>query len=156
MTILTIQEQLRLAISIAAEAHKNQFDKSGKPYILHPLHLMTQLLFDTQLATIAVLHDVTEDSSYSIDDLRSMGFSERVLVALSLLHHNKEDDYLLVYIPRIGGNYDSIRVKRKDLGHNSAITRLKGLTEKDFRRIEKYHTAYTMLAEYKRGFELRK
>ena len=53
-----LNEQLALAISIANDAHLNQFDKAGKPYILHPLHLMTQLMFDTELAIIAVLHDV--------------------------------------------------------------------------------------------------
>ena len=51
------QEQLTKAINIAAVSHYGQFDRGGKPYILHPLHLMNQTLFDIQLATIAVLHD---------------------------------------------------------------------------------------------------
>ena len=60
---MNYDEQLALGIEVAVLAHKGQYDKAGKPYILHPLHLMNQLMFDKQLATIAVLHDVVEDSS---------------------------------------------------------------------------------------------
>ncbi len=151
------QEQLRIAIDLANEIHKDQFDKGGKPYVLHPLHLMNQLMFDTQLATIAVLHDVIEDSDGALDlaDLRRYGFSDRVLNALHLLTHDKGEDYLDVYIGAICGNYDAIRVKRKDLEHNSCITRLKGVGPKDLARIEKYHKAYLILGEAKKQFERR-
>jgi len=146
------QEQLETAIGIAVSAHEGQYDKGGKPYILHPLHLMNQLLFDTQLATIAVLHDVIEDSNYTIKYLEDEGFSLRVLFALDLLTHQKEHSYT-EYIYRIAGNYDAIRVKRKDLQHNSDITRLKGITEKDLKRTEKYHKAFIGLGIAKRDFE---
>ena len=148
------QQLLALAIEIAARAHKNQFDKGGKPYILHPLHLMTQLLFDVELAIIAVLHDVIEDSAgaYTIESLQHLGFTDRVLRALELLTHNKGDDYLGVYIVNITKNYDAIRVKRKDLAHNSDITRLVGIREKDLARIAKYHQAYLMLEAAKLRF----
>jgi len=148
-------QQLATAIKIASDVHANQFDKGGKPYILHPLHLMNQLLFDPQLATIAVLHDVIEDSKgeWTIERMKEQGFSQRVLDALTLLTHNKADDYLTVYIPRIATNFDAIRVKRKDLTHNSCITRLKGITDKDEARIKKYHIAFTMLGQAKANFK---
>jgi len=116
-------EQLVEALSIAIKVHKFQLDKTGKPYILHPLHPMHQLLFDTQLATIAVLHDVIEDSNLRITDLEIAGFSDRVRIALELLTHGSIP--YGVYIERICSNYNAIRVKRKDLEHNSNITRLK-------------------------------
>ncbi len=144
---MTEYEALAKAISIATAAHEGQFDKGGKPYILHPLHLMTQLMFDTQLAIIAVLHDVVEDSSYSFDELVVDGFSDRALAALILLTHDENEDYLRDYIPKICTNYDAIRVKRKDLEHNSDITRLKELGDKDLERLKKYHTALTLLDE---------
>ena len=146
------QHQLAKAIKIATIEHEGQFDKGGKPYILHPLHLMNQLLFDTQLATIAVLHDVVEDSvnGVSIGSLMASGFSQRVCATLDLLTHKKGDNYLDNYIRKICTDYDAIRVKRKDLEHNSDITRLKGVTEKDLKRIEKYHAAFTMLGEAKK------
>jgi len=168
MTKLTKQQQLALGIKIAVEAHDGQFDKGGKPYILHPFHLMNQLMFDTQLATIAVLHDVIEDSDYTIEKLRELGFSVRVCAALRLLTHvpdkeylkthTDDEEYLFVYIVGIGSNYDTIRVKRKDLGHNSCITRLKSedVSDKDIRRVVKYHTAHIMLGKAKRCFESRR
>lgn len=147
-------EQLALAINIASDTHLNRFDKGGEPYILHPLHLMQQLLFDKELATIAVLHDVIEDSKgkITIESLRSNGFSNRVLTALDLLTHKDEQDYLDSYIPKICTNFDALRVKRKDLEHNSNITRLKGIRPEDLKRMEKYHRAFLMLGDAKRRF----
>ena len=154
---MNIQEQLARAIVIATNIHAGQFDKGGKPYILHPIRLMMQLMFDTQLATIAILHDAIEDSkgALTIEDLEEMGFSPRVLSALRLLTHDPKDDYLGVYIVAICGNWDAVRVKRKDLDDNSRITRLKGIRPKDHDRIEKYHKAYLMLTGAKREFERR-
>ena len=144
---MTEYEALAKAISIATAAHEGKFDKGGKPYILHPLHIMNELMFDTQLAIIAVLHDVVEDSSYSFDELVIDGFSDRVLAALILLSHDENEDYLQDYIPKVCTNYDAIRVKRKDLEHNSDITRLKEINDKDIIRLKKYHSAFTMLDE---------
>ncbi len=149
---MTDYEALAKAISIATKAHHGQFDKGGKPYILHPLHLMNQLMFDVQLAVIAVLHDVVEDSFYTFDDLVAEDFSDRVIAALILLTHEESDDYLQSYIPKICTNYDAIRVKRKDLEHNSDITRLKGVKEEDLERLKKYHSAFVMLSVAKSNF----
>lgn len=140
------QKQLALAIQTATNAHVNQFDKGGKPYILHPLHLMMQLSYDTELATIAVLHDVVEDSPVTITDLVHNGFSERVTTALALLTHNDKDSYE-EYIEKIAINLDAVTVKRKDLEHNSCITRLKGVKDKDTERMKKYHKAFIYLGE---------
>ena len=87
------KKMLGLAIEIAVAAHKGQVDKGGFPYILHPLHLMNQLMFDLELATIAVLHDVVEDSKWSLEALKAQGFSARVIAALGLLTHHKGDSY---------------------------------------------------------------
>lgn len=145
-------KQLSLAIEIAAHHHSGQYDKGGNPYILHPIHIMNELLFDKQLATIAVLHDVVEDTSMTIEALSSAGFSLRVINAIKCLTHVEDQSYD-AYIEVICGNYDAIRVKRKDLEHNSNITRLKGITEKDLLRTEKYYKAFVLLSEAKRTFE---
>lgn len=149
--------QLSKAIYIATKIHRDQYDKGGKPYILHPLHIMNQLMFDVELATIGVLHDVIEDSKGRVDfvTLTLAGFSRRILEGLDLLTHKEGDDYLGVYIKNICSNYDAIRVKRKDLEHNSDITRLKGIRPKDIERIEKYHKAFLILGEAKRKFHVK-
>ncbi len=150
---MDIQEQLAKAIKLAAIVHQDQFDKGGKPYILHPLHLMQQLLFDIELATIAVLHDVVEDSngSITIQALENQWFSKRVCSAIELLTHKKGESYY-DYIGGICTNIDAIRVKRKDLEHNSDITRLKGIRPKDIERIEKYHSAFLRLGRARDNF----
>lgn len=145
------QKQLAVAIEIAVTAHSGQFDRGGHPYILHPLHLMNQLMFDKQLATIAILHDTVEDSDVTLVSLATAGMSPRVIVALTLLTHG--DESYEDYIDAICSNYDAIRVKRKDLEHNSDITRLKGVTEKDLLRIKKYHDAFVKLTTAKREFD---
>jgi len=151
---MTEKEQLARMIYIASSVHIKQFDRGGKPYILHPLYIMNKLLYDLQLATIAVGHDVIEDSNgdVTIDSLRAEGFSDRVLDGLDKLTHRKGDDYIGVYIHNICKNYDSIRVKRKDIDHNTRVTRLKGISAKDNLRIEKYHKAYIMLGKAKQVF----
>ena len=148
---MTKNEQLGIAIEIAVIAHADQYDKGGRPYILHPLYLMHKLMYDTQLATIAVLHDVIEDSNYSLNDLHYRGISSRVTDAVSLLTHRHSDSYE-EYINKICTNYDAVRVKCKDLEHNSNITRLKGVAERDIQRMEKYHKAFIKLTEAKNNF----
>jgi len=135
------------AIEIATQAHSGQFDRGGKPYILHPLHLMSQMMYDVELAQIAVLHDVMEDCPmWDVDKLAEEGFSLRVMHALRLLTHLKHESYE-DYILKVSTSYDAIRVKRKDLEHNSCITRLKGVSMKDLQRAEKYHKAFTTLGK---------
>lgn len=144
------RRMLSKAILLASECHYNQYDKGGKPYILHPLRLMNKMdQGDYELMATAVLHDVVEDcEDMSIEVLRNEGMSERILTALELLTHKEEDTYQ-EYIEKISRNIDAIEVKMADLEDNSDITRLKGLREKDLKRLEKYHKSYTFLKETK-------
>ena len=143
---MNTQEQLALAIRIAVTAHEGQYDKGGKPYILHPLHLMSQLMYDPELAAIAVLHDVVEDSKWTMNDLVDNGFSDRVVNTVYKLTHQHGETYD-EYIGYICDSIDAIIVKRKDLEHNSDITRLKGVTDKDLARMAKYHKAFIKLGK---------
>lgn len=136
---------LARAIAIASSAHENQLDKGGNAYILHPMRIMMRLRTDdTELMTIAILHDVVEDSDWTIEDLYNEGFSNRVLDALELMTHDKDEDYT-TYIKRIATNSDCIKVKKEDLRDNMDPSRLKGLSRKDFDRMEKYQKAFKYL-----------
>lgn len=134
------------AIAIASKVHESQRDKGGHAYILHPIRIMMRLRTnDEELMQIAILHDVVEDSKeWSISRLRQEGFSDRVLNALELLTHDSNDSYE-EYVKQISTNLDAARVKLEDIRDNSDVTRLKGLREKDFKRMEKYHRAYLFL-----------
>lgn len=133
------------AIEIATLAHSGQVDKGGRPYILHPLWVMNKVrhLGDDYMI-VGVLHDVVEDSEWTINELRNEGFSDEVTTALYLLTHTKDQSYD-DYIKSISLNPLARAVKIRDLEHNTKITRLKGLRKKDFDRMEKYHRAYVYL-----------
>lgn len=138
---------LSLAVSLAAKVFVGVTDRGGNPYILHCLQVMNWVdQNDQELMQIAVLHDVVEDSDYTFNDLRVMGFNDRVVSALESLTHWEGESYG-DYIHRVATNRDSIKVKLADLRHNSDITRIKGLREKDIARIEKYHRAYVYLSQ---------
>lgn len=136
------------AIAIAAESHKDTKDKGGNAYILHPMRIMFNLnTKDEELMAIAILHDVIEDdTAIDFDYLKSEGMTERVISSLRCLTHFDDESYE-DYIKRVATNSDAIKVKLCDLRDNSDITRLKGITEKDFSRIQKYHKAYLYLTQ---------
>ncbi len=142
---------LAKAIAITATAFQNKHDKGGQPYIMHCLRVMNDLhTRDEELQCIGVLHDVPEDfkdTNISIADLRAAGFSDRVLDAVKLLTHDKENMTYDDYIKRIATNNDARLVKLSDLRDNTNVTRLKGLTKKDHDRMEKYHRAYVYLSK---------
>lgn len=143
---------LAKAISWAAQCFEHSTDKGGHPYILHCIRVMEGLhTDDEELKIIAILHDViedifTENPEKGLNLLREKGFSERVIKALDLLTHRKEDSYE-DYIKAIALNSDATKVKLADLKDNSDITRLKGLTKKDFDKMEKYHRSYVYLSK---------
>lgn len=66
---------IRKAYELAREAHKNQFRKSGEPYIIHPLGVASILLgmkMDEKTLAAAFLHDVVEDTDYTKEDITNM------------------------------------------------------------------------------------
>ena len=69
---------LEKAIEIAARAHQGQKDKSGQPYVLHPLRVMMSCSSETE-KICAVLHDVIEDTEFKAKDLLEEGISEEIL-----------------------------------------------------------------------------
>ena len=138
-----MKNMLGRAIEIAASAHAGQVDKGGKAYILHPLWVMDRVRhLGEDYMIVAVLHDVIEDSEWTLTDLIKEGFDPNVRYALSLLTHDPADQYD-DYIRKIATDPIAKAVKLCDLEHNTKLTRLKGLRKKDFDRLEKYHRAYT-------------
>lgn len=131
------------AMKLAYEAHLGQTDKDGMPYIFHPMHLAEQME-DEDTAVCALLHDVAEDTAYTLDDLRDMGFPPRVVEALALLTHDKRVPYM-DYVRRIRTNPIAAAVKLADLRHNSDLSRLDAVDAEALRRAEKYRQAIAVL-----------
>lgn len=134
---------LERAIAIAVQAHSGAVDKGGHPYILHPLRVMLSVTTEEERIA-AVLHDVVEDSDWTLEQLRREGFSEVVLQALDALTRRKDEEYM-DFVRRAGANSVARRVKLADLADNMDVSRLPEPTEKDRARIEKYQEAVALL-----------
>lgn len=143
---------LQRAIEIAAEAHREQTDKAGAPYLLHPLRVMMALETDEE-RIVGVLHDVVEDGpGWTFERLEKEGFAQSVLEALHLVTKRPEDggDSEAVYVNfvrRTKGNKIARRVKIADILDNLNASRLSALTEKDMRRMNRYLAALRELRD---------
>jgi (p)ppGpp synthase/HD superfamily hydrolase len=133
-------------IALAAENHKDQFDKQGRPYVMHCMKVMHYLPrdVDDEIRQIAVGHDLFEDTKVTAQQLRDMGFSERVIAGIYALTKHRGQSYE-EYKIAVKANPDAVIVKKADLRHNSDIRRIKDPGQKDFERVAKYRQFYTEL-----------
>ena len=138
-------EQTKKALKLCFDAHKEQLDKSGLPYVFHPFHLAEQMT-DELTVIVALLHDVVEDTEYTLDELRDMGFPAEAMDALALMTHDPRVPYL-DYVAAIRKNPIARAVKLADLRHNSDLSRLDVIDEKALARIEKYRKAVALLQD---------
>ena len=83
----------KLALKLCFEAHKEQKDKSGMPYVFHPFHLAEQMQTE-ETTVVALLHDLVEDTEYTIEDLIRLGFGKPITAAIALMTHSRGVDYM--------------------------------------------------------------
>lgn len=138
-----IQSQSEKAYEIAKKAHLGQIDKAGEDYIKHPEKVASFVSSDEE-KSVAYLHDVIEDTELTLEDLREYGFSEEVLKAVDVITKKRGQDYQ-TYLNSVKENKLARVVKLADLRHNSDLTRLINITEKDVERREKYQKAIDFL-----------
>ena len=141
--------QTKRAMRIAFQAHKDQVDKTGMPYVFHPFHLAEQMMDETSTC-VALLHDVVEDTDITFDELLELGISESVIGSLRILTHDKNVPYA-EYIQCIkdSGDEIAIAVKLADLHHNSDLSRFELIDEKAIASSGRYLDAIDQLKGYK-------
>ncbi len=132
------------AIALAVRAHRGQVDKGGMPYILHPLGVMLRMRTEAEMM-VAVLHDVIEDTEYTIEALRQEGYPEEVLASLDHVTRREGESYE-AFTRRAGENPVARRVKMADLEDNMDVRRIEDLTDKDLERLRRYQRAWRMLS----------
>lgn len=131
------------AIALAVEAHRGQRDRAGAPYVLHPLRMMFRVETDAERMA-AVLHDVVEDTDWTLDDLRAEGFPEEVVRAVDHLSRREGEGYE-EFVRRAAAHPVARRVKIADLEDNMDVRRTGEVTEKDLERLTRYHRAWRSL-----------
>lgn len=131
------------AMKLCFAIHRDQTDRGGLPYVMHPLHLAEQMT-DEASTIAALLHDTVEDTPYTVEDLRLMGFPEAAVNAIALLTHEDGVPYL-DYVARLKNDPIARQVKLADLRHNSDLTRLDTIDGKALARAEKYKKAIELL-----------
>ena len=136
---------LDVAISITAQEFEGKLDKGGMPYILHCITVMEGVRsLGSKAMQAAVMHDLIEDTKWTLLDLQKKGFAEEVINVVERLTHLENESYD-DYLDRIAPCPIARAIKMADLDHNSQIHRMKGLRDKDFARLAKYHRAYAFL-----------
>jgi (p)ppGpp synthase/HD superfamily hydrolase len=132
------------AIQVARRAHEGQLDKSGRPYIGHPLRVMGALR-DEQERMTAVLHDVVEDTSVTLADLAEQGCPPPVLEALAAISKQPGEDQE-AYLARVAANPLALAVKRADIADNMSPDRMSRLDKATQERLlAKYTSALRQL-----------
>ncbi len=131
------------AISLTVRAHRGRKDKAGAAYILHPLRVMLRMTAkDERIA--ALLHDVVEDTEYTLEDLRKAGYSQKILRSLDHLTKRDGEEYE-EFIKRVKRNPLARRVKIADLKDNLDLKRIKKPKKGDYKRMKKYRDALSEL-----------
>ena len=136
-------DETKKALKLCFEAHKNQVDKSGMPYVFHPFHVAEQMT-DEATTIVALLHDVVEDTDYTLADLAAEGFGKDLLEAVALMTHEDDVPYL-DYVAKLKDNPIARAVKLADLAHNSDLSRIGEVDEETRERLEKYQKAIALL-----------
>lgn len=134
-----------LAFEIAKEAHAGQTDKAGLDYILHPQQVAAMVTTDEEKA-VALLHDIIEDTDVTVSDLLAKGLPANVVEAVKALTKKDNQNYA-AYLAGVKKNRLATAVKLADLKHNSDLSRLEKITQKDRERAEKYRKAIEYLSE---------
>lgn len=136
---------LEEAIGIAVQAHRGQKDRGGAPYILHPLRMMFRV--QTQAERMAaVLHDVVEDTDWTLDALSERGFPAEVVDAVDHLTRREGESYD-DFVTRAAAHPVARRVKLADLEDNMDVRRTGTLAEGDVERLGRYLRAWRRLTD---------
>ncbi len=136
-------ELTKKAMRLCFEKHKDQADKGGAPYPFHPFHV-AESMTDEYSTCVALLHDIIEDTDVCAEDLLAMGFPEEVVNAVRKMTHAEDVPYL-EYARGLKEDPLCRAVKLSDLKHNSDLTRLSVITDRDLARVEKYRKAIEIL-----------
>tara|TARA_B100001245_G_scaffold116798_1_gene85727 strand:+ start:1553 stop:1972 length:420 start_codon:yes stop_codon:yes gene_type:complete len=138
-----VNQLLDKAISIAVDSHSGQVNDKAQPYVLHPLRMMFKAV-TIEEKIIAVLHDVIEKTTIDLEYLRSVGFSDRIVLGIDALSRRPQENYDK-YIDRVAENKLATKVKIIDLDDNINSLDLDKSQESKSNKFLKYQKARNTL-----------
>lgn len=138
-----MNQLLEKAISIAVDSHSGQVNNKAQPYVLHPLRMMFKAV-TIEEKIIAVLHDVIEKTTIDLEYLRSVGFSDRIVLGIDALSRRPQENYDK-YIDRVAENKLATKVKIIDLDDNINSLDLDKFQESKSNKFLKYQKARNTL-----------
>lgn len=154
--------QFKAAFYLAELAHKNQVDKGGMDYICHPatvaLHVRDHYPASKKrdkAMVAAMLHDVLEDTSVTVDALKSFGFDPKIIRTVQLLSHDPADSYD-AYLEKLRVSKAAMKIKCADMTDNENLNRLKAPAAKDMHRSSFYRSRRLVLESHLREKKRRK
>lgn len=143
---MNLKEQLNRAIEIAITAHEGQLDtNNGRPYIEHPFRVMNAG-HTLPEKIVGVLHDVVEDTPWTLEQLREEGFAPEITDGVDAMTRRDNETYD-EYMQRVQANPTATRVKLNDLTDNMDIRRWNDIPYHELVRLQKYLKAYKQLTE---------
>lgn len=146
-----VQAEMNMALFIAAGTMLTTKQHNGDDYSEHPITVGFLRTDSYVKKIIGLLHDLVEDSDWTLDDLREVGFSDRVIAGVDGMTCREGEDYF-DFIVRSGLNPDSLDVKISDLKHNCDLSRSASLMDfdnpRDMRFIEKQRQVYVVSLNY--------
>jgi (p)ppGpp synthase/HD superfamily hydrolase len=142
------------AIALAEFAHRNQLDKAGLPYIDHPRRVLEKVKAQGALPYVqiaAILHDVTEDTSFTDTMLIQLGFSEAAVNIVRLLDRDRNAEYGYTndeYYTRIAADPGAKMVKLADIEDNLSPWRQSYLTPETQHRLRRKYRRAVLILEH--------
>lgn len=136
-----MKELIEKAAKICLEYHSGQVDKQSEPYFLHPFRIMMKCKSDEE-KIVALLHDIIEDTDYSLKELRET-FGDKIANAIISLSRGRDEKYF-DYIKRLSKDSLAVSVKKLDLQDNLDSSR--GDIPQSLK--ERYIKAYSILSSY--------
>lgn len=153
------QASINLALLILSTSLFSQKDWGGRDYAPHPLYVAFNNTNSDIKIMIGILHDVIEDSDWTVEEFRQMGFHERVCRGVDAMT-KRDDEKYFEFIERCGltalhedGKFDAIDKKIEDLKHNSDTSRTKGIANSEYANLkrEAYNISLYYLIDLKKG-----
>ncbi len=150
--IKSLEDNYKKATMLANLFFRDKKDKGGFPYLGH-LMFVSNAFDDEDHKVVGMLHDIIEDTVVSKTILLELGFSQKVVDAISILTRTTDDYFQYIQDIADSNNMLAIEIKLKDLEHNMDIARIKDPVEEDYKRLEKYKECYKILEKKKKKLE---